>query len=75
VLDGHKSYIQGVSFDPKMDYVISYGNDRLVKVWRKLKAKKMKLQGYIVEKVACLVIFLKIRILKSWNSPTWNLLN
>lgn len=42
IVGGHKSYVQGVAVDPKMKYCLTLGNDRTVKIWRKLKNKNKK---------------------------------
>ncbi|EAS00369.1 chromatin assembly factor 1 subunit FAS2 (macronuclear) [Tetrahymena thermophila SB210] len=42
IVGAHKSYVQGVAVDPKMKFCLTLGNDRTVKVWRKLKSNNKK---------------------------------
>ena len=42
IVGGHTSYVQGVAVDPKNKFCLTLGNDRTVKIWRKLKNRNKK---------------------------------
>ncbi|CAK89929.1 unnamed protein product (macronuclear) [Paramecium tetraurelia] len=44
-LDGHTSYVQGVTIDPRLKTIVSLSQDRTARVWKLLKAQRKNLNN------------------------------